>query len=89
MACRRRPALPLESSSNTWPRRFMLSRPMRVPSAATQLQESPCLPPVDWMTKCRAIGRRLRQLRGRDLSQRGPNRNHQPDRALLRIDDSV
>ena len=45
------PALPLESSSNTWPRRFMLSRPMRVPSAATQLQESPCLPPVDWMTK--------------------------------------
>ena len=49
------PALPLESSSNTWPRRFMLSRPIRVPSAVTQLQESPCLPPVDWMTKCLAL----------------------------------
>src|SRR5258708_37205411 len=33
----------------------MLSRPMRVPSAATQLHESPCLPPVDWMMKCRAF----------------------------------
>ena len=35
------PAVPLESSSNTCPRRFMLSRPMRVPSAATQRHDSP------------------------------------------------
>src|SRR4030095_2699735 len=49
------PGLPLESSSNTWPRRFMLSRPIRVPSAVTQVQESPCVPPVDWMTKCLAL----------------------------------
>src|SRR5262245_58082741 len=28
---------------------------MRVPSAVTQLQDSPCLPPVDWITKCRAF----------------------------------
>src|SRR5258708_5568938 len=27
---------------------------MRVPSGSTQLQESPCLPPVDSMMKCRA-----------------------------------
>src|ERR1017187_10805344 len=32
----------------------MLSRPMRVPSAVTQLHESPCLPPVDSMMKWRA-----------------------------------
>jgi len=33
----------------------MLSRARRVPSAATQLHESPCFPPVDWMTKWRAF----------------------------------
>src|SRR5262252_2971569 len=33
----------------------MLSRAMRVPSAATHVQESPCFPPVDWMTKWRAF----------------------------------
>ncbi len=49
------PALPLESSSNTWPRRFMLSRPMRVPSAASHIHDSPCRPPVDWMMKCCAV----------------------------------
>jgi len=49
------PGVPRESSSKTWPRKFMLSRPIRVPSAVTQIQESPCLPPVDWITKCRAF----------------------------------
>src|SRR5262249_61207143 len=33
----------------------MLSRPVRAPSGVTQLHESPCWPPVDWMTKCRAF----------------------------------
>src|SRR4051794_25878269 len=33
----------------------MLSRPMRVPSAAIHLHESPCLPPTDWMMKWRAL----------------------------------
>src|SRR5262245_60277460 len=33
----------------------MLSRPIRVPLLPTQIHESPCRPPVDWMTKCRAV----------------------------------
>ena len=49
------PFTAVESVSKTWPRRIRLSRPMRLPSAATQIQESPCLPPVDWMTKCLAF----------------------------------
>jgi len=57
------PALPLESSSNTWPRRLKLSRPMRVPSAATQIQESPCLPPVDLNDEVARVGRRLCEIR--------------------------
>jgi hypothetical protein len=44
------PDLPAESSSKTWPRRLIDSRPMRVPSGAVQIQDSPCGPAVDWMT---------------------------------------
>ena len=49
------PGLPLPSISKTCPRRFMLSRPMRTPSGVVHIHESPCLPPTDWMMKCRAL----------------------------------
>ena len=50
------PERPAMSLSKAWPRRFQVSRAMRVPSAAVQVQASPCLPPVDSMMKCCASG---------------------------------
>src|SRR5438477_12735446 len=43
-----------ESVSNTWPRRFMLSRPIQVPSGVRQIQLSPCFPPVELIIRCSA-----------------------------------
>ena len=62
------PALPLESSSNTWPRRFMLSRPMRVPSAATQHPGVAVLAAGRLDDEVPRVCRRLGQFGGRNLA---------------------
>src|SRR5437667_11165960 len=61
----------------------MLSRPMRAPSAATQLQESPCLPPVDWVRKCRAFAV------GFDSSASGTCANADATAAVSQTDTSI
>src|SRR5437868_9238176 len=53
-----RPPVPdfsAESSSNTWPRRFMLSRPIQAPSDVRQIQLSPCFPPVELIIRWVAL----------------------------------
>src|SRR5437773_5427518 len=61
----------------------MLSRAMRAPSAATQLQEWPCLPRVDWMRKCRAFAG------GFDSAASGTCANADATAAVSQTDTSI